>query len=258
MKIRCYPVDVTYKVVNGKAVVMLYCRAEDGNQVCVADPSFRPYFYVLPAKADEARRELEQCRLEFDGDIYTVTGIETVTKKVREHETQCLRVYANLPSGIPHIREFAKNLPSVKDTFEYDIKYGRRYLMDKSITPFTLIEAEGEQQEKSKVQVFVASSVAPAGEETLKPKVLALDIEVYNQRGDYPSPEKDPIVMAALYGESFVRLATWKEFRGAPDGTMVVKDEADLIRQLQAWIEEYQPDILAGYYSDGFDLPYIK
>jgi len=37
-----------------------------------------------------------------------------------------------------------------------------------------------------------------------------------------------------------------------------VKDEAELIKRFVDIVKEQSPDFLTGYFSDGFDLPYIK
>jgi DNA polymerase elongation subunit (family B) len=40
-KIRFYPVDITYKVKDGKPVIYIFGRTDKGEQVCVEDSSFR-------------------------------------------------------------------------------------------------------------------------------------------------------------------------------------------------------------------------
>ena len=46
-KLSFYPIDATYKVIDGKPVIHLYGRTQDGKQVCVTDDSFEPYFCSL-------------------------------------------------------------------------------------------------------------------------------------------------------------------------------------------------------------------
>ena len=40
--VQFYPVDATYKIVNGKAQVYLFGRMPDGKQICVIDPHVEP------------------------------------------------------------------------------------------------------------------------------------------------------------------------------------------------------------------------
>jgi len=39
-KIQFFPLDITYKVVNEKAVIYLYGRTVDGKQICVTHDNF--------------------------------------------------------------------------------------------------------------------------------------------------------------------------------------------------------------------------
>ena len=88
--------------------------------------------------------------------------------------------------------------------------------------------------------------------------VLALDIETYNPHGKSMEPEKNPILMISFYGERYKKVITWKRFKTSLDYIEFVDSEGALIERFKEIIEQYKPDILSGYFSDGFDLPYIK
>ena len=64
--------------------------------------------------------------------------------------------------------------------------------------------------------------------------------------------------MLAFYGDNFKKVLVWKKFETDKDYIEFVEDEAELLEKFKKIVNEYKPDILAGYYSDGFDLPYIK
>ncbi|MEK6900029.1 MAG: DNA-directed DNA polymerase, partial [Nanoarchaeota archaeon] len=55
----------------------------------------------------------------------------------------------------------------------------------------------------------------------------------------------------------FRKVITWKK-ASLPDYVEIVDDEAQLLTRLKELILEYNPDMMTGYFSDGFDLPYIK
>lgn len=259
-KVRFYLLDITYKVKGGKPVVWMFGRTSDGEQICVIDDSFKPYFYVIPKKGEELKEKISKVYAEKNDQHYEVTGVEEVQKKFMENDVKALKVFVNTPKGVPLIRDAVKGWDSIKRCNEYDIKYVRRYMIDKGITPFTLLEIEGEvTTEKAKVPVIKAEEIKQYSDETLKePRVLSVDIETYNPHGKNINPEADPIIMIAFYGKDFKKVITWKTFKTDENYIEFVKSEIDLLERFKKVIEEYKPDILTGYYSDGFDLPYIN
>ncbi len=258
VKVRFYLLDITYREGGGKPVIWMFGRTSDGKQICVTDDTFRPYFYVLPKK--DIKEKLMKVYAEKKGAKYVVTGIEEVKKKILGKEESILKVYVSFPKGVPLIRDAVKDWADVKACYEYDIKYSRRYMIDRGLTPFMLVEAEGEQSsEKAKVAVIKAETVRQHSDETLKdPKVLSLDIETYNPKGKEVNPEEDPIIMIGLYSKGFKKVITWKKFETSEDYIEFVKSEADMLEKFREHVENFAPDIITGYYTDGFDLPYIK
>ncbi len=258
VNIRFFPLDITYKVVNGKPLIYLFGKSLEGTQICVVD-DFEPYFYVIPKQLD-VKQKLVSLKLEEDQENYFVTKVEEVKKRFLEKEVNALKVFVNIPKAVPKIKDIVREWDFVSGVFEYDILFVRRYLIDKGITPMTLVEADCESLiEKSKVHCFKANKIKQFSDDTLKnPKVLAVDIETYNPIGKMMIPEEHPILMVALYGENFKKVITWKQFPTNEKYIEFVKSEADLIDRLKEIIEDFRPDIISGYFSDGFDFPYIK
>ena len=109
-----------------------------------------------------------------------------------------------------------------------------------------------------KVPVIKADSIKSLSPDVIVPKVLAVDIETYNPHGKAIDMEKNPILMIALYGKDFRKVLTWKKFRTGDKMIEFVESEADMLKRFRDIIDELGPDMISGYYSDGFDLPYIK
>jgi DNA polymerase elongation subunit (family B) len=256
VKIQFFPTDLHYKEVDGRPVIHLYGPTSDGTQICVTDANFEPYFYAV---VKDSGMKLESVRIEKNGKVYKVTRTELVSKRFLGKDVTATKIYVNLPLGVPVIREELGKSESIGQMFEYDIQFVRRYLIDKNLTPFTLVEVDAEKvAARSKVPVFQASSVSQFSDDTLvRPKVLALDIETYNPLGKYVDTEKNPIIMLGFYGKDFQRVYTWKQYATTLPYVEFVKSEADLIEKFKEVVEAYKPDILVGYFSDSFDLPYI-
>lgn len=254
-----YLLDITYKVVAGKPVIYLFGKTTEGQQICVLDDSFVPYFYVIPKAGADIKDKLMSISAEKDNESYHITKVEPLKMKYVEKEVDALKVFANLPKAVPALKDIIYDWDSVQSVHEYDIRFVRRYLIDRGITPLTLLSAEGNAvPEKMKIPVIKAEKIEQVSDDTIKnPRILAFDIETAGVHGQKIQPEKTPVIMIALYGENFKRVITWKKF-DSEDYVEVVPSEADLLQRFAELVDEYKPDFLAGYFSDGFDFPFIK
>ncbi len=256
MLIEFFPLDITYKEVAGKAIIYLYGRTKSGEQVCIRDKNFQPYFIVVCEPS--ALEKIKEVETQKNNEILRIVNIEEIKKNLEEKPIKAYKVFTNLPKGVPILKSIVRNIPEVKGVYEYDILFARRYLIDKDIIPFNLCRVECEKViEKSKVPVFDAKTIEQI-EEAPKPKILSIDIEVYNPLGRHIDMEKYPMIMIALYSEGYKKVLTWKRFKTNEPYVEFVQSEADMIERFKEIIEEFKPDIITGYNSDGFDLPYIK
>ncbi len=269
-----YPIDITYKVertATGSAeetqaqqpTVELYGRAITENsqlrQACVRYPGFKPYFWVIPTQdAEEASQHLLQMKAE--NPELKVTGTEVQTKNYFGKEVKAVKVVVNIPAAVPQLREKAKAFGTV---LEADIPFARRFLIDKRVMPLALYRAEVTESEPQKAgsmkaKCYEAKSLQQVSEDMHEPRILAIDIETHNPLGKTMLPEEHPIIMAALCGEGFRKVLTWKKFPTQLDYIEFVNSEIELLERLKHYINQYEPDILTGYFSDVFDLPYIR
>ena len=246
-----YPTDIAYTVKNGKPIIQLYGRTVDGKQICVLDENFEPYFYIVGEVDIKKLEALKQ-------EDFRVVRVEKIKKNLNEQEKEAYKVFLNIPRGVPVIKDLVKELAGVKGVYEYDILYTRRYLIDKGITPLTLTTIEGKEvPAQSKVPCILATSVKPESDKTLaEPKILALDIETYNPDNKIDT-QKNPILMVGLHGKNFSRVITWKKFDTKEKYIEFVPTEADCLQRFVELVQEYGPDFIVGYFTDGFDLPYI-
>lgn len=239
----------------------LYGRTAEGERVCVRAP-YEPYFWVLaPPYAAEQLRELAA---ESMGRVASVVRIEAEQKRLFGKNVEALKVVAALPSDIPALRERVQKLGL--DALESDILFSRRYLMDKKLIPMTLCEASGEysaqengkENAKEAVPVFEAESIQPLGHHTLEsPRILAFDIETEKLAGEVPLKDNS-ILSIGLYGTGLQKVLIRKRFPTELDFVEFAEDEKGMLQRFTEIVRENQPDLLTGYYSDGFDLPSLK
>jgi DNA polymerase elongation subunit (family B) len=253
MELRFYLLEADYKVVGEKPVIQLYGRTTDGKQICVVDEGFEPYFWVINEK--DALARLEKLSIEQKERKTAVIKTELHQKNFLGKSIEAIKAYTRLPADIPVLREqinFAQCL-------EADVPFAKRYLIDKKITPLCLCEAKGEfLNQRLRIPVFKAESVVQVSDDVASPNMLAFDIETRSPLGKIAVPEQDPIIMLAFYRENFQKVITWKKFKTNLGYVEFVNSEAELIERFKETIEEQKPDIVCGYFSDGFDMPYIK
>jgi len=260
-KVTFYPFDVNYNVEEGKPVIYIFGRAISGEQVCILDDSFEPYFYAIlkdDRDIDSFCDKVKKLKIDSEEGTAEITKTEAVEKKYLGKKCKAVKLFVKVPSHIKLIRDTIKNWDAIKGIYEYDIPFVRRYLLDKKITPLALLQAEGRLIATNfKVPVFRCEKIEQVGEESIKnPRVLAFDIETYapSKTIDY---ENNPIIMLSFYGEDYRKVITWKKFKTDESYIEFVDGEADLISKFKEIINYYKPDVLVGFNSDGFDFPYI-
>lgn len=92
-------------------------------------------------------------------------------------------------------------------------------------------------------------------------KTLFIDIETYSP-GKFPDVNnpQDPINVITVYDSLKERFVTWgtKEFNGTiKNGTYYhCRDEVELLRKFLTYVRSDYPDIISGWNSEFFDLPY--
>jgi DNA polymerase I len=233
-----YPLYITYKEAGDEALIYMYGRNGDSERVCVID-HFSPYFWVL---ADPAI-----LKPHLNGNVIKAT---VEKKQYMGEEVEAVKVTVKLPRHVSELRE------KLKDEFlcvEADILFVRRYMIDKEIVLGQEYKVEGEASVAAGVKCFEAASILAGDKAYADEKILAFDIETHPEGKEY----EGPILMIGFYGKDFKKVITWKRFKTAESYIEFVSSESDLIKRFKEVVEEQAPDILAGYFSDGFDLPYI-
>lgn len=251
--------DIDYVTRNDKPIIRLFgINPETNENVIAVDTTFNPYLYVLPYDFDICLEDLREMGLD---DLEVETKIDIGT------EREFIKVTLTHPQEVPKLRDSIRDLPSVKQIREYDIPFYRRYLIDKQITPTNIIELYGETidsilySEELKIDEDVTlfkmiENPVDTHKTNKRNKILSFDIEVYNAEG-MPTAENDPIIMMSLCGNNGLKkvLSTKKSDKSFVE---TLSSEKDMLKRFVEIIKEENPDMLVGYNSDNFDLPYIK
>ena len=121
MEARGYILQASYRIQAGVPVVHLYGRLEDGSTFLVRDHRQSPHFYIRTGEVDIARQAAgKEGPLRLTGTDKTTFAGEPVS-----------RVDVAVPPDTPGIRD--KLQAQGVDTFEADVRFAMRYLIDRGI-----------------------------------------------------------------------------------------------------------------------------
>lgn len=251
-------IDIDYDTIDGKLYTILFGRMENGKRAVILDPSYEPYFYVLPANAEKAKKEIVEI-LSKEG--IGIKGIEIERKNSGGEEKEFLKIRCFLPQDPQKIRDLIKVLEgkrggsgSIIEEFEYQIGFYRSYLIDKGISCLDWLYINGEQRNlgfNSEI-ILEAKKIEKVEGRELPLKILSFDTEVVEEkRGERQ------LIMLSLYGEGIQKVITYKEGK-FPDFVEVVKDEKELIQRFINIVKEYDPDVISGFNSDLFDFVVLR
>lgn len=277
--------DADYEVINdSNPVIRLFGRGADGKSVCCFVPDFEPYFYL------KASGDLHAVARLIKDTFAQVKKVEIVEKfepiGYQKTKKEMLRVTTHLPRDVPEIRGDILKLQEVMraegkwEVYETDILFRNRFLIDKNLGGMVWLSAEGDPIDpvkyfrrstsgSSRCENFACdSSILASGFKkvenfTIAPlKYLYFDIECLPLDGGMPSPDVSPIVMISFSFEpeyrghkTLVLLARPAE--GINSDVLPCKDETEMLNRFFEIFCEYDPDIVAGYNHQDFDIPYI-
>jgi len=262
-------IDIDYFVDknSNSPIIRIFGKDTDGKSVCCFVPGFEPYFYV---QADSPLELCTHLTETFDqvlkADVvqkYLPIGYQTETIPV-------VKVTTKLPTDVRDIRDSIQELPGVKEIFEADILFHNRYLIDKNLHPMKWISVTPvpkKQEIKSDWIMCEYSITASDVRETDRLvhaplKHLAWDIECLPVDGQMPTPDISPVIMISLafspaYNGVETLVLTSKQIPDVESDILCFDDEPDMLNAFFDTIRDYDPDVITGFNSDGFDTKYV-
>jgi len=253
MKLKVFVFDTDYDVVNGNAEIRLYCKDSDGRTVLLIDDTFKPYFFILPKNDPKVLAEKVKKITSKDFKILDVV----IERRILEREERdFLKVVIDNPRKIAKVRDVVKDWEEVEETYEYNISFYKRYLIDNHIFPLKWYEVECEEIERKGFKVdsvFRILSITPLEKENkISLKVLAFDTEFVEENGE------EKLIMLSVVTKNLEKVFTCYEWEKRPEFVESVKTEKDILRKFMEVVEKEDPDIIVSYNGDDFDFKKLK
>jgi DNA polymerase elongation subunit (family B) len=270
MKLEFIPIDYNYFDFEGRNYIKIIGRDKAGKRVCVID-SCPVYFWAIlkdklsTKQIQKLSEKIEKIQIDLKGRKTKVEKVELHDKKFLGNEVKALKIFATNYKDMHDIAE-KLGMPEIDKRRGYDIGFVSHYIIEKNFLPLTWYEIEGDLLNNSQEFGGIDASLdvdfcvklktlKEIEKKEFSPKVLAFDIET-----DELKIGGGEILMISLVSENFKKVITWKGKENHANLPFVenVKDEAELLEKFVETVKKISPDFITGYFSDGFDLPYLK
>jgi DNA polymerase, archaea type len=268
MKTAFIPIDYSYFDFREKNYIKIIGRDSRGKRVCIIDSCPVYLWAILENKLDDGKikkiiNKIKKIKLDIKGRKTKVEKVELHKKNFLGKEVRALKIFATNYKDLHDIAD-RLNIEGIEKRRGYDLGFITHYIIEKKISPLHWYEISGELLNNSEefggidkvldVDFCIKLETAEKIEDKkFIPKTLAYDIET-----DKLKIGEGEIVMISLVSEGFRKVLTWKKSKTKPEYVEYVEDETELLEKFVKYVKEISPDFLVGYFSDGFDLPYIK
>ena len=267
MKFSFLPVDYDYFDFNGRNYVKIVGRNDKGLKVCVVDYYEANFWLILKedANAEKITEKISGIKTSKASRTSSVLKTEIFDKKFLGRDVRAIRVYVTNHKDAHDIASAIGDIDGIWKRREYDISLVTKYIKEKEVEPLKWYEVEGDDVDGLEIGksgiggldvdvcVFANSIKLSKNQKEFVPKILAYDIETSGREIGVGE-----ISMVSLYGKGIRKVLTWKKCKGAGDYVEFFDSEGDMLEKFAEYVRNYDVDILTGYFSDGFDLPYLK
>jgi DNA polymerase I len=230
--------DVGHETEGEQSFAVLHLKT-DGTNTAVKF-KYDPYFLVENIKPSE----IMAARVDDENGPITAKSVEPVQLSEKSEKT-LLKVYCHLPQDVPKLKDCFRRMSNAT-CYEYDIPYEKRIVFDFHLVPFSRVEIQVDKDELMGIKTL---EEAPETDW----RALAFDMEVYNP-GVMPNPGKDPIIMISYADKGENKVISTK---GKGENVIKVSSEEALISRFLETVELADPDIIMGYNTSVFDIPYL-
>ncbi|MBW0480701.1 hypothetical protein O181_020416 [Austropuccinia psidii MF-1] len=268
---------------------------ETGHSVLAHIQDFLPYFWV-PAPKDFQNSDCKDLAAALNSALSTgIKPVHSITVFFKmslwaytgDTKSPFLKVTLTDFKHLGRVKNaFERGEVNFRDkfsacsTFESNISYTLRFMIDKKVTGMNWLEVpagsytlrqESDKVSNCQIELDIGHeqliSHAPEGEwSKMAPfRVLSYDIECAGRKGIFPDARVDPVIQIAnlvtKHGSAtpFIRnvftLNTCSHIAGSQ--VLQFQREEQLLSKWQQFVEECDPDVVIGYNTSNFDMPYL-
>ena len=231
--------DVGNSIKDNQTYAVLYLK--DDNRSHAVQFRYDPYFFAEGIGKEEI---LSAKVADEEGNAIKAKSVEEIERQEKGKKS-LFKIFCHFPSDVPKLKDYIRKFSNAT-CYEYDIPYNKRVIIDFQLIPFSEMEINIEEDELKKIKLIDENP-------SLNLKSMAFDMEVYNPEM-MPNSRKDPIIMISFADESETKVITTK---GKDPDVIKVSSEDALISRFMESVELKDPDVIFGYNTSVFDIPYL-
>ncbi|MBS3066591.1 ribonuclease H-like domain-containing protein [Candidatus Pacearchaeota archaeon] len=253
----------------GKNYIKIIGKTRDNKRICLID-SCDVFFWAIlkdsvsEKKLKELHNKIEKIKVENESRVSKVIKTEIKDKNFLGNKVKAIKIFITNHKDADKFSEKIKE-KEIKAIREIDLNYITRYILEKKLIPLTWHSIKGNVITNiddfggliDSLDVDLVIKVDKISETKTQhnfiPKVLAIDIETKEFEIG-----KGEILMISLVSEGIKKVLTTKKIPNSPSFVEIYKDEEEMIESFIKHTKKISPDIITGYFSDGFDFPYLK
>jgi DNA polymerase-2 len=238
MTARGFILQASYRVhssPNGRRipVVHIHGRLEGGDTFMVRDDRQRPHFYIRAVDAERAR-------------ALRAPQPTPVDKRSFAGAAVC-RLEVEIPQDVPGLRD--RLHAAGIETFEADVRFAMRYLIDRGIKGGC--EIDGEWAPGNGVARVYSNPTLRPSPVDVEPRVLSFDIET--------AGKDERLLAISLYAPGIDEvLIVDSTDRTMPERATRCADERAALDTFCALVMQFDPDVLTGWNVIDFDLSVLQ
>jgi DNA polymerase I/DNA polymerase-2 len=275
------PIDYDYFDFEGRNYAKIIGRNSKGKRLCVIDTCPVYLWAILKPniakpKIDKLIKKISKIKVKSANRETKVEDVEIHDKNFLDKPVKVLKIFATNYKDLHDIADHL-GVSEIINRRGYDLGFITHYIIEKELCPLRWYEIQGKEVSESSEFGGIGKALdvdfciklenhKEIKDKAFKPKILAYDIET-----DEIKIGQGEILMVSLVSDNFKKVITWKNSpreggRGDGGGKNIkglpyveyVKNEAELIEKFISHVRKISPDFLVGYFSDGFDLPYLR
>ncbi len=272
MDLEFIPLDYSAFDFGDENYIKIYGRSREGKRICLIDKAPAFLWAILDddlsdKNVNDIVKKIDKVKVVSETRTTKVLKTEVHNKKFLGKEVKAVKIFITNYKDAPSIAE-QLDIDGIVKRREHDLGTITHYIMNSKFVPLKWFKVSGSILSKSEDFGGIDSTIISdfvlkvdsfkeldnkRSDDPFVPKILAYDIEV-----DELEIGKGKILMISLYGKNFRKVLTWKKEGTDIDFVNHCKSEADMLEKFCDFIKSEEADILTGYFSDNFDLPYIK
>ena len=236
MNYRGFIIQASYRIVAGVPIVHLYGRLDDTRTFLVRDHRQRPHFWIAAADSERAHRHGARALME-------------PTLSAFPDGQPVARIDLRVPPDAPPLRD-ALHAAGIA-TYEADVRFAMRYLIDRNIRGGCLIDGEpASSAADCGVDLVFDDPELQAADVEFAPRVLSFDIET--------NPYTQRLLAISMYGCGLDEVVIVDpDARAMPENAHGVHGERDAIDVFCTAVRAADPDVLTGWNVIDFDLTFL-